>query len=92
MDKRRASFRGGSEEKRRGSLGLGGGVGGGGGGVMAGLPERLLNSCHKLQGGEPGVKAPARWPGHEQNTDLLSLESSATPHAALEGRGQASFP
>lgn len=54
---------------------------------MAGLPAGLLNAGYKLQGGEPGVKAPARWPGHEQNTDSLSLESSATPHAALAGGG-----
>lgn len=59
---------------------------------MAGLPAGLLNAGYKLQGGEPGVKAPARWPGHEQNTDSLSLESSATPHAALAGGGQPCAP
>lgn len=56
---------------------------------MAGLDTGLLNACHELWGGELGVKAPARWSGHERNTDSLSLESSATPHAALGKGGRA---
>lgn len=58
---------------------------------MAGLPAGLVNARQELEGGEPGVKAPARWPGQEQNTDPLSLESSTTAQAAL-GRGAALCP
>lgn len=37
------------------------------------------------------MKAPARWSGHEQNTDSLSLKSSTIPHAAL-GRAGSPVP
>lgn len=60
-------------------------------GLPAGLPAGLVNARQELEGGEPGVKAPARWPGQEQNTDPLSLESSTTAHAA-PGRGAALCP
>lgn len=38
------------------------------------------------------MKAPARWSGHQQNTDSLSLESGATPHAALGKGGSPASP
>lgn len=58
---------------------------------MAGLPAGLVSARQEPEGAEPGVKAPARWPGQEQNTDPLSLESSTTAQAAL-GRGAALCP